>query len=624
MASIRSVKSEVVTPKGGMPTVPHDVDDADTPSTNGATPAPDDDAFHAFGNVAGTLATNLVSMFGDGGASPPPGAARVAANGGGAQPDPMLAIFGGGYTSGSPFGPPKSDGSPFGAKRSVFDGGGAGGSALPDPLMDLGGPAAAGASNPPPAGGAPNGIIINPSLTNLRSDIASSPPSGPVSTVPGNVQGKGLALPDGAAPVSSSPSPATDPGDSSPAAGATDPASTTGTIDPSTTKPVSNPGLQVTGGPNKLNEIAAAAAAQPAPAAPAGPDPQTVLNGDATTLPDPSATCPPGVSMQQMMDADGGLLKNLGNQVLQGAGAAGITGGIADNLAKKCGGTSAADIGTNPDVTWRALQSLQAFKNTPGSDGKPVPDDVRHNGNVSGLQPSNEVARGSTLGEMQDWFKGAIQGPNAQLPVGDKVDSSGVETSGATQVGQKILSVIDAIGAGIGKIFTGIKDVVVGAWNALKGVGEAIGGALTGNMDLMQKGGGDFVSGVKGAVNGVTTAAKGVVDTAFAPTDALTGGVGKTVNKFIDGSLDQFGQSADSAVDGVANAGEDLVTGNFQGLGTDVGNVVNFASDFIPGEGEVKVAAEAGESAVKTVLQNGAKDAAKGSAESQAQQDATT
>ena len=121
MASIRSVKSEVVTPKGGMPTVPHDVDDADTPSTNGATPAPDDDAFHAFGNVAGTLATNLANMFGDGGSSPPPGAAGVAANGGGAQPDKMLAIFGGGYKSGgvpsaprSPMGVPSAPRSPTG------------------------------------------------------------------------------------------------------------------------------------------------------------------------------------------------------------------------------------------------------------------------------------------------------------------------------------------------------------------------------------------------------------------------------------------------------------------------------------------------------------------------------
>ncbi|MGN6525387.1 MAG: HrpF/NolX family T3SS translocon protein, partial [Burkholderiaceae bacterium] len=216
-------------------------------------------------------------------------------------------------------------------------------------------------------------------------------------------------------------------------------------------------------------------AAQGAPGAASTPDAATVLKGDNTGLLPKDAKCPAGVSMDDMMNANGGLLSKLGNQELKGGGAKGITGGIKDNLARMVGGKP-GDIGKDPDVTYRALAALSAFKNTPGADGKPIPDDIRHNGNVSGLQPSHEVARGSTLGELQDWFKGAISGPQGQLPKGDKVNDQGVETSGAQQVGQKILKglsdvagffkkAIDAtIGKipGIGKILSAPMDYVAG------------------------------------------------------------------------------------------------------------------------------------------------------------------
>lgn len=249
---------------------------------------------------------------------------------------------------------------------------------------------------------------------------------------------------------------------------------------------------------------APAAAATPAPASAGLPqeDPKTVLAGDATTLANKDTKCPPGVTMDQLMAANGGVLSKLGNQKLAGDGAKGLEGGIKDNLAKKMGDSadqfgrkdasgksSQADL----DATYRALQNVSAFKNTPGADGKPIPDDIRHNGNVSGLQPSKEVARGSTLGEMQDWFKGAIDGPQKQLPKGDKVNDQGVETSGAQQVGKKILDGLskvagffrDAINAtigkipGIGKILSAPMNLVAGGISdGLKAAGDAAGGHM--------------------------------------------------------------------------------------------------------------------------------------------------
>jgi hypothetical protein len=247
---------------------------------------------------------------------------------------------------------------------------------------------------------------------------------------------------------------------------------------------------------------APAAPAAPAPAGLPQEDSGTVLAGDATSLANKDTKCPPGVTMDQLMAANGGVLGKLGNQKLAGDGAKMLEGGIKDNLAKKMGDTadqfgrkdangksSQADL----DATYRALQNVSAFKNTPGADGKPIPDDIRHNGNVSGLQPSKEVARGSTLGEMQDWFKGAIDGPQKQLPKGDKVNDQGVETSGAQQVGKKILDGLskvagffrDAINAtigkipGIGKILSAPMNLIAGGISdGLKAAGDAAGGHM--------------------------------------------------------------------------------------------------------------------------------------------------
>ncbi len=244
----------------------------------------------------------------------------------------------------------------------------------------------------------------------------------------------------------------------------------------------------------------------PAPAASPQEDPQTVLNGDATSLANKDTKCPPGVTMDQLMSANGGVLKSLGNQTLKGGGAAGIEGGIKDNLAKKMGDTSDQIGRTGPDgkasqadldATYRALQNVSAFKNTPGADGKPIPDDIRHNGNVSGLQPSHEVARGSTLGEMQDWFKGAIPGPQKQLPKGDKVNDQGVETSGAQQVGEKILK-------GLGKVADFFRDAINNTIGKIPGIGKI----LSAPMNLIAGGIGDGLKAAGDAAGGHMADAK--------------------------------------------------------------------------------------------------------------------
>jgi hypothetical protein len=211
-------------------------------------------------------------------------------------------------------------------------------------------------------------------------------------------------------------------------------------------------------------------------------DAATVLNGDATVLPGPNDKRPPGVTMEQMMEASGGLLKNLGNQELKGKGADGIEGGIKDNLAKKVGGKDASDIGTDPDVTWRALQALQAFKNTPTSDGKPIPDEIRRNGNVAGLQPNNEVARGSVLGDLQDWFKGAIEKPNDRLPKGDgHVTEFGQNTTGAQQAGQKILKFFSDVAGFLG-------DIIKNTIGKIPGIGKLVSAGVNATLGAAEKG----------------------------------------------------------------------------------------------------------------------------------------
>jgi hypothetical protein len=304
-------------------------------------------------------------------------------------------------------------------------------------------------------------------------------------------------------------------------------------------------------------------------------DPATVLAGDATSLAAPDAKCPPGVSIDQMMNADGGLLKSLGNQTLKGSGAKGLQGGIKDNLAKKSGGTDASQIGTDPDITWRALQNLQAFKNTPGSDGKPVPDNIRHNGNVSGLQPSHEVARGSTLGELQDWFKGAIDAPNTQLPKGDKVDDNGVETSGLQQAGQKLLAFLSKVAAVlksivdntigkipfVGKILSAPMDLVAGSISdGLKAAADAAGGHLA----AAKQDGKDMGKHAMATVSAAASQASDLVNTAVgwvpwvgkevgaAARDgaALIGGTSAIVGAAADGR--DVGEAAKDALTNVA------------------------------------------------------------------------
>jgi len=135
-------------------------------------------------------------------------------------------------------------------------------------------------------------------------------------------------------------------------------------------------------------------------------DTTNLLNGDYySTQPQKSqATCPSNISMDQFINADGGLLKNMGNPQLTGKGAKGIFSGLKDNLAKLAG-SKPGDIGTNKDVTMRALMTLESTKNMPASGGKILSADTRHNGNLSGLNPGGEADNGTEVGYLQNMSK---------------------------------------------------------------------------------------------------------------------------------------------------------------------------------------------------------------------------
>ena len=264
-----------------------------------------------------------------------------------------------------------------------------------------------------------------------------------------------------------------------------------------------------------------------------------VLAGDAKHLASANEKCPAGVTMEQMMKADGGLLASMGNQELRGDGAKGITGGIKDNLAKKSGGTGANDIGTNRDVTWRALRNAQAFKNETGSDGKEVSAEVRHNGNLSGYNSSGEVDRGSNLGEMQDWFKGAISGPNEKLPEGDRVHSDGTMKSGGEMVGDKIGGFFKGIGNHIVNVFKGIG---TGIGHVFSGLGNGIKNFFTGHPgDALR----DMVGGFKDGFHDVAQPLRqlpativnslGLKDTKFGQ---FVNGLTEKASHFVDNAFD--------------------------------------------------------------------------------------
>lgn len=245
-------------------------------------------------------------------------------------------------------------------------------------------------------------------------------------------------------------------------------------------------------------------------------DTQNLLNGDYySSQPQKStATCPPNVSMDQLMEADGGLLKNMGNQQLTGSGAQGISGGLKDNLAKLAGGKP-GDIGTNKDVTMRALMILQSTKNTPSSDGKMLDASTRHNGNLSGLNPSGEADNGSEVGYLQNLFKD----PNYTLPkergTSDHMNSDDTEKSG----GQLFMQ-------DVGKY---LLPVLAAPLLAIPGVGEAVeGAAVAADVGVDAGVAAGEAAGEAGADAGASAAGDAAGDVASAGAGNAAGGTGSS------------------------------------------------------------------------------------------------
>lgn len=183
------------------------------------------------------------------------------------------------------------------------------------------------------------------------------------------------------------------------------------------------------------------------PAAASSNSDQDVIDGDATHGAKSTDHAPAGMSADDIGKLDGGLEGKTGDQTLKGAGADGIKGdkdiqSIVGNQVQ--GGLSGSDA----DKAWQKLEVEQEAKNAPQANGKQASADTRHNGNLSGLQPSDEVASDSDIAFLQNEAKGQKTKGGAS----DKMDASDGETSGAQQVGQKILDGLGEAAKWLGKI----------------------------------------------------------------------------------------------------------------------------------------------------------------------------
>ncbi len=269
-------------------------------------------------------------------------------------------------------------------------------------------------------------------------------------------------------------------------------------------------------------------------------DTQSLLNGDySSSQPQNSkATCPDNVSMDQLMNADGGLLAKMGNQQLEGDGAKGISGGILDNLAKAAGGQP-GDIGKNKDVTMRALMIAESAKNVPGSDGKMLPADARHNGNMSGLTKSNEVIDGSDMAHLQNLFKDPqnFKFP-AQRDANAKLHSDGTEKSGAEEFGDHVKDTLEAPFKAIGSV--------------IEGMGHGIKDLFTGHANDAF---GDVAKGVTGGV-------KDIVDPVTQDLSGITSHI-PVFGKALSSDISAVGSGIDHIQDGMAKAADDVGHGQF-------------------------------------------------------------
>jgi hypothetical protein len=231
-----------------------------------------------------------------------------------------------------------------------------------------------------------------------------------------------------------------------------------GDVQPATSQSIGGHGPVVNKAQQNNPPLASAGTSDSVPATGTPPtnSEQDVINGDATQGASMADHAPAGFDLAKIKSLDGGLLGKTGNQELKGKGTEGIQGskGILDLVAKEAGGKGASDLNgpetqAKRDEAWRMLEVEEQAKNAPQANGKQASAGTRHNGNLSGLQGgSDEVASDSDLAFIQN----AAKGNKTKGGPSNKMNGNDGETTGAQQVGQKILDGLGSAAKWIGKV----------------------------------------------------------------------------------------------------------------------------------------------------------------------------
>jgi hypothetical protein len=323
-------------------------------------------------------------------------------------------------------------------------------------------------------------------------------------------------------------------------------------------------------------------------AAPTGAQLQSILNGNATTLAQPSEQAPAGMTVAQIDKLDNGLLGNLGDQNLQGQGT------IKQLLSQKVGG----DVTSNANAAWDALQDLEVVKNENNSDGSAMPSSVAHDGKIDGFTKSGQAPHGSQAGSLQDWLlhnrsptEGLESDPSPQC------GANGTSASGLQTFDHEVDDAFKKFGDDLKNVFVGIGH---GIEDLAKGIGEGVKDFFTGHI---AQAGADIIGGITGGVNDVVKPVTALVGDTL---DDIPG-----VGKFLGDAVTGIGDTYSNYLTGVGNTAEDVAQGNWSKAGSDalgaVGDVAQLAPLFIPGAGEVaagaEVAADGAEAAADGALQ---------------------
>ena len=330
------------------------------------------------------------------------------------------------------------------------------------------------------------------------------------------------------------------------------------------------------------------------------------------------------------------LMANLGNQE-----------GMKDKLKQVVG-----DVDNDPKAFARGEAYLQKIKHMPNPDGSKRPDDMVNNGKLEGCTSSGDIRSGTEAAILKDSFKGGPQvadkdAPNpidkskaygwlndqkALAPTNDKhVVNGGNGRSDAQvffmNVGENIKKGFEKIGEGFKKIGEGIKNFAEGAVHAIGGAFKVLGGVLSFNGDLIKKGANDVKDGGSEAWHSVDTTIKGAGEVlggaasaavAVSPAGmAINQLTGNAASRLADGVFEGAADTLVKGRNGLVNAADAAVHGDWKGVGKGLYDTANLALMLVPGAGEANAARVVAQNAAKGLIKAGAKDAVKDEAKDQ-------